>query len=329
MLLCQDRSTRLKYHKNYVLNMVETENTLIGSLQKMDLNYEEAQIYFNLLKYGQSGTIVRKLREDLPFIERTTLYSILRRLIEKSCVKEGSSSKKSQKLKTFIATDPADYFNKIFSKKKQEFEELQEIKMNVLDNLQKIYNRGLELSYEDLDPYILPYFQSLIENGWIIKTQKINKGINILGGEMYYEYQTQPPNNLEKKIETVGLIISIYDSNIENDDITLKFVTKQIKKNIKGLHQADFNKFDISDGQEELFGKIFPSIIIKAREKKSNNYLEFGKMAILPIKNKVFFIWEEIIHDKDEYNKVEQKNCLNEIVRPIFEVEGISLKENS
>ena len=309
--------------------MVETENALIDSLQKMDLNYEEAQIYLSLLKYGEAGTIVRKLREDLPFIERTTIYSILRRLIEKGCVKEASSSNISQKLKTFSATDPDKYFDKIFSKKKKEFEELQEIKVSILNNLQKIYYRGLELSHKDLDPFILPYFQALLDIGWKIKTQKINKGINILGGEIYYEYHTQPPNNLEKKIEMVGLIISIYDSDIENDEITLKFIIKQIKKNIKGLHQADFYKFDIVDGQEELFGKTIPSIIMKAREKKSKNDLEFGKMAILPIKNKLFFIWEELIHEKGQYNKIEQKNVLLEIVRPIFEVERISLKDKT
>ena len=44
--------------------MVEVENAIIESLQKLDLNFEEAQIYFNLLKYGKSGTIVRKLIES-------------------------------------------------------------------------------------------------------------------------------------------------------------------------------------------------------------------------------------------------------------------------
>ena len=78
--------------------MVETENLLIDALQKMDLNYEEAQIYFTLLKYGKSGTIVRKLREELSYIERTTIYSILRRLIEKGCVHEEKSSNESKRL---------------------------------------------------------------------------------------------------------------------------------------------------------------------------------------------------------------------------------------
>lgn len=329
MFLCRNGSTRLKYNKNHILNMVEVENAIIESLQKLDLNYEEAQIYFNLLKYGKSGTIVRKLREDLPFIERTTLYSILRRLIEKSCVKEISSSNKSQKLKTFVAKAPADFFNKIFSKKKQEFEELQEIKTNVLNKIQEIYKKGWELSPEDLDPFILPYFQSLIENGWKINSQKINKGLNIFGGEQFYEYHIQPPNNIEKKIDTTGLIISIYDSEIENDEITLKFVLKQIKKSIKQLHEGDFNNMNILIDEIELFGNEFSSLIIKAKDIKSNSLLEFGKTAILPIKNKLFFIWEELIHDQKGYNKVEQENVLKEIVKAILDVEKISIKENS
>ncbi|MFX1452414.1 MAG: helix-turn-helix domain-containing protein [Promethearchaeota archaeon] len=309
--------------------MVEAENALINILQKLDLNYEEAQIYFSLLKYGKSGTIVRKLREDLPFIERTTLYSILRRLIEKGCAKEATSSNKSQKLKTFIATDPKEYFNIIFLKKKQEFEELQEIKTNSLDKIQKIYSRGLELSYEDLDPFILPYFEPLMKKGWKIKTQKISKGINIFGGEEYYEYHVQPPNNIAKKINTVGLIISIYDSEVERDDITLKFVIKQIKKSIKQLHKGDFNNISVLDDEIELFGNAYSSIIIKARERNSKTYLEFGKTAILAIKHKLIFIWEELMHDQKESNKIEQENTLKEIAKVILEVEKISTKENS
>ena len=294
----------------------------------MDLNYEEAQIYFNLLKYGQTGSIVRKLREDLPFIERTTLYSILKRLNEKSCVKERNSSNESKKLKTFIATDPVEYFNKIFSKKKQEFEELQEIKTNILENLQRIYTRGLELSSEELDPFIRPYFQPLIEKGWKIKTQKVTKGINILGGDMYFEYHIQPYKSFEKKIETVGLIVLKFDSNIENDDITLKFIFKQIKKSIKQLHKGDFENIEVLNDEIELFGNQFSSLIIKARDQKTKVNLKFGKTAVLPLKNKLFFIWEELIHDQNGYNEIEQESVLKEFVKVILQVEGISIKES-
>jgi len=212
MLLCQNRSTKLKYYKNNNLIMVETENLLIDALQRMNLNYEEAQIYFTLLKYGKSGTIVRKLREELHYIERTTIYSILRRLIEKGCVNEEKSSKNSKRLKNFLATDPTEYFNTVFTNKKQEFEELKEIKNTILKNLQNLYIQGLKLTDDDLDPFILPYFQSLLNKGWKVLTQKINKGINILGSEIFYEYHISHPNYLEKKIAIVGIIISLYDS---------------------------------------------------------------------------------------------------------------------
>ena len=308
--------------------MVETENLLIDALQKMDLNYEEAQIYFTLLKYGKSGTIVRKLREELSYIERTTIYSILRRLIEKGCVHEEKSSDDSKRLKTFIATDPTEYFNSVFSKKKHEFKELHKIKNKLLRNLQNLYIQGLELTNDDLDPFILPYFQSLLNKGWKVLTQKINKGINILGSEIFYEYHISHPKNLEKKIEMLGIMISLYDSNIENDEIAVKFLTNQVKKIIKELHQADFNNIDMKDGEIELFGKKFLSLVIKAKEKKSQRYIEFGTTAIMPIKNKIFFIWEELIHNKDEINKVELENVFKEIVKPIFEVEGISIQKN-
>lgn len=98
-------------------SMATKENEFISSLQKMDplKAPEEAQIYFTLLKYGKKGTVVRKLREELPDIERTTIYSILKRLIEKNCVK----SDESKKLKTFIAVNPTKFFKTIYLKKKR------------------------------------------------------------------------------------------------------------------------------------------------------------------------------------------------------------------
>jgi predicted transcriptional regulator len=304
--------------------MGERKNSLIDSLQKMDLNYEEAQIYYTLLKYGKKGTIIRKLREELPIIERTTLYSILKRLIEKGCIKEGSSSVNYKKLKNFIASEPTEYFNKFFLKKKQEFEELQDIKTKTLKGLQNLYEKGLEITDEELDPFIIPYIHSLLNKGWIIQTQKINKGINMFGSNLYYEYHILPPKELEKKITRLGIIISLYNTEEENDEITLKFVLKQFKKIITEFHQGDFNNFNILESKIELLGKKFPSLLIKATEKKSNIYLEFGTTLIISIKNKIFFIWEELIHDKDTLNKLEQQWLLEGITKSIFEVEEVT-----
>ncbi|MFW9899047.1 MAG: helix-turn-helix domain-containing protein [Candidatus Thorarchaeota archaeon] len=308
--------------KDHILSMVELEKSLIDSLQKMDLNYEEAQIYYNLLKHGKKGTIVRKLREELPFIERTTLYSILKRLIEKKCVKEGPQSGDSKKLKIFTATDPTEYFNRIFMRKKKEFEYLKEIKVKIIENLQNMYISGLNLSYDDLDPFIQPYFESLLKKGWIVKTQRKNQGINIFGGELYYEYHLHHPK-LSNKIRMIGFLISIYDSDIEKDNMTIKFLTEQLKKIIKELHKTDFKRIDITDGEIELFGRTYPSIIIKAEEKASKNYVDFGDTAILPIKNKIFFIWEELIHENVEHDKAELHSILIEMVEQIFIVEAV------
>jgi len=322
MLLCRNKSTKLKYVKNHILSMVDLEKSLIDSLQKMDLNYEEAQIYYTLLKYGKKGTIVRKLREELPFIERTTLYSIMKRLIEKKCVKEGTPPEDSKKLKIFIATDPTEYFNRIFNRRKKEFEDLKDIKVKITENLQNLYISGLNLLFDDLDPFIQPYFKSLLEKGWKVKTQRKEKGINIFGGDLYYEYHIHH-QKLSNKISMVGFLISIYDSNIENDKMTIKFLTSQLKKIIKELHKTDFKRIDITDGEIELFGKTYPSINIKAEEKQSKIYVDFGETAILPINNKIFFIWEELQHENVEFDKAELHNILIEMVEQVFRVEGM------
>ena len=327
MLLCLNRSTRLKYFENNSFIMASKENAFINSLQKMALNYEEALIYFNLIKHGQTGTIVRKLNEVLFSIERTTIYSILRRLIEKGCVKEGYPSEDHKKIKTFIAIEPIKYFNKIFLKKKRDLEELQEIRLKILNNLQDIYKRGLKVSYDDLDPFIKPYFKPLLKKGWKVKTQKITKGINLFGGDFYYEYQLQVPKKLYKNIDILGFSVSIFDSDIQNDDITLKFFINQLKKIIEEIHQADFNNINISDGKVEFYGKTFPSMIITAKGKKSQSYVKFGNTAIFPINDKIFFIWEELRHDDLEIDEEELHNLLTEVAEHIFRVERISFEE--
>ncbi|MFX1257811.1 MAG: hypothetical protein ACFFAN_08130 [Promethearchaeota archaeon] len=301
-------------------------NEFIDSLQKMELNYKEALIYFKLIKYGQSGTIVRKLNEELHFIDRTTIYSILRRLIEKACVIEGPPSDDFRRATTFIAIEPAEYFNKIFLKKKQELVELREMKQSTLILLQNIYESGLEISSNDLDAFILPYFQPLLKKEWKVKSQKVEQGLNLFGGNLYYEYQLQVPRKLYKNVNLLGFLVSIFDSDVENNKITLKFFIHQLKKIIKQMHQADFNEINISDGEVEYFTKLFPTIIIKAKDKRSKAYLEFGRTVILPIKNKIFFIWEELRHENVEPNKTEIHNVLKIIVKQIFKIEGISIE---
>ena len=306
--------------------MVELEESLIDALQRMDLDSNEAQIYYTLIKYGKRGTIVRKLREELPFIERTTLYSILKRLIEKECVKENLLDEEGKNLKTFIATDPKEYFNKIFIKKKKELDYLKDVRVKVIETLQNVYVSGLNLTYDDLDPFIQPYFESLLKNGWIVKTQRKEEGINILGVKGYYEYHLQHPN-LSNKIQMIGFVVSIYNNKVEDDELTITFLIKQLKKIINEMHKADFKKIEMIDGEVEMFGKIFPSIIIRAEEKQSNNYVDFGNTAILPIKNKVFFIWEELNHENPEFDKEELHNLLEEIVELVLRAEGISFRK--
>ncbi|GAH36275.1 unnamed protein product [marine sediment metagenome] len=282
MLLCLNNSTKLKYFENNSFIMASKENAFINSLQKMALNYEEALIYFNLIKHGQTGTIVRKLNEVLFSIERTTIYSILRRLIEKGCVKEGYPSEDHKKIKTFIAIEPIKYFNKIFLKKKRDLEELQEIRLKILNNLQDIYKRGLEVSYDDLDPFIKPYFKPLLKKGWKVKTQKITKGINLLGGDFYYEYQLQVPKKLYKNINILGFSVSIFDSDIQNDDITLKFFINQLKKIIEEilstLNICSATSVNILCNSSSLISKS--SCLSSSQIKKILSFI--GKIAVFP-----------------------------------------------
>ena len=69
---------------------VDKEEKFVRALEKSGLNYNEALVYFSLIKLGQKGATVYELDHHFtPFLKRTTIYSILHKLIELGCVREG------------------------------------------------------------------------------------------------------------------------------------------------------------------------------------------------------------------------------------------------
>ena len=104
--------------------MITEEKTqeFLKAIQKTGLNYDESRIYYTLIQHGKNGTYVKDLNEHLD-IERTTIYSILKRLIVKGCVLESDRSNAPKKARMFIAFEPTKFFNKILIKKKKELEE--------------------------------------------------------------------------------------------------------------------------------------------------------------------------------------------------------------
>jgi len=297
-----------------------SENIFIKNLQKLDLDEDEAMIYFTLLKKGKSGTIARKLNEDIFSIDRTRIYSILKKLIEKGCVKKGPSSKDARKPKKFIAIEPKQYFELIMDKTQSKLDELDEFKETILINLNNIFENANEISRDNLEPFIIPYFTQLIKQGWKVVDQNIKKGLNLLGGEIMYEYHLTPPLEYQNFLKLMGLIACVYDTKVDLEPGVIKFVVGQIKNIIKDTHSPDFDKLTITEMTSNLEGIEVFSLNIIGQEKKFKKTIKFGETLIIPINNKIFFIWEEINHETGTIQREELGKALNEFSRPFIEV---------
>ncbi len=299
----------------------KSENIFVENLQKLDLDQDEALVYFTLLKKGKSGTIARKLNEELFSIERTRIYSILRKLIEKGCVKKGPPSEDARKPKKFIAVEPRHYFKLIMEKIQSKLDELEEFKETILEELSTIFEKAKEIHENNLEPFIVPYFRQLIKHGWKVIDQKIIKGLNPFGGESTYEYRFMPPIEYQNFLKLMGLIACVYDTKVDLEPGVIKFVIKQIKNVLKETHAPDFDKMMITEKGSILEGVEVFSLKIVVQEKKSKKTIEFGKTLIIPINNKIFFIWEEINHEMETIQQEELIKVLNEFSRPFIEIE--------
>ncbi len=297
-----------------------TEKDLIKVLQKTGLNHSEALIYFSLLKTGSKGAMVRDLVR-LISIDRTTIYSILRKLIKLGHVKEGGQSTTSKKASIFIAEEPEAYFSNLILAKQNELNKYMEYSEKYSKRFQKIFQDGFEYSYDQLDSFIQPYFKPLLKKGWKIKSYHIEK-FPFLDYTVYH-CLVQCPN--AKYVNMNGYRLFTFDYNIEDDKNALNFFIDKFKKRLLNdlLYLTNLTDFLVEDSKIKIFGNLYPSFIIRIniKELKDSNifYTYFrepkdkinateimGISIILPIENKLFYLLAE------------SQEILKEMVEPIL-----------
>lgn len=315
------------------------ERELIEVFQNSGLNYKEALIYFTLMKSGQKGCMVRDLIHRLS-IERTTIYSILRKLIKYGYIKKGGKSETIKKATIFIAIEPELYFSNLILKKESEINELKNIKQKYFRLFQSIYQNEVEYSYDELDSFIQPYFKPLLEKGWKVRSYYVKKKVPILNYTVY-DCSLQSPK--VKYIKVSAFHVFIFDYNIEKDENTLKYFINRLKRHFREeiLYHTDLKKFLVEEDEIKIFGSIYPSFNLKInieeiknsrffstyfedivdfnndKHKKSNNFRIEIISVLFPIKNKLFFLFSE------------SRETLKEMVEPILKIEKKFIKNKS
>ncbi len=319
----------LTYYKyRYKMSLKTKENNLLKILQKTGLNYNEALVYFALLKTGPKGSIVKELTHALP-IQRTNIYSILHKLIKVGCVKESGFAEKSKNATIYIATDPLTYLKQLINIKQKEFENIKRIQETYSEVLQSIFLEGLEYPYDDIASILKPYLRPLIENGWKIKSY-IERNETLI---FYYKvYDCMLFTKKAKILKDCSFHMFLFEYSIEDDENALIFFSQGLKRKTKEMKSYffDIKEFELIDDSVELFGKSFPIFNMKVKVKdiknsnyflknshtfkeietlSSNGFYEIGKAVILPIKNKIFYLWAE------------SDIILKELIEPIIKLE--------
>ena len=310
------------------------EEKILNALQEIGFNHEESLIYRTLVKYGPRGATVRNLMGELQ-IKRTTIYTILQRLIEKEIIFEKQSSETTKMAKLFVCLQPTQFFDQVFTNKKKELQKIEDKKSIFTITLQDEYYSRKNIPQENLDPFIIPYFKQLFEKKWVVLSQNVEKsfGCNI------YEYHINIPK-VSRFIPHRGFNIYVFDEVLiknltlkdkqdlkifffpddglflqellEDDDLNymIYFFFKRMEKKI--LENEKFGKFTryknpkIHQREIILFEKPYTSLYFE-------NF-EYIRSVLFPYNNKLYFLWAE---------KIE---LLKEMFKCVLGVENIPFK---
>ena len=307
--------------------IVIKEHEIIELLENIGLTRNQARVYFALIKAGNKGNIVRELDHALD-IKRTNIYPILNDLIELGCVRESGQAEKSKNATIFTAIDPAEFIDHIIQRKHAEIDQLLEIKKIHSIYLQNIFKKGIEVKLDEIDSSLRPYFISLIDSGWRIESYVERKELALFNYQVY-DCLLHAPN--AHYLKDCSFHLFVFDYNIEGDKNALEFFTQGLKRKTKEMKSYfyDVKQIQLIDDKLLMFDKemrcfkmmvkikdledseYFPKILqISKKNLRKNHYYEIGKAIILPIKEKIFYLWAE----SDE--------ILKEMVIPIFMIEG-------
>lgn len=315
------------YTNNIINILVIKEQEIIDLLEDIGLTHSQALIYFSLLKAGTKGTIVRELDHALD-INRTNIYPILNELIKLGYVKEGGQAIKSKNAKIFIAIDPGKVLDQLIERKNSEIKKLLEIKKTHSNSLQTIFKKGVEISLDEIDANLIPYFQPLLNSGWTLQSYIERKEVTMFNYQVYDCILNAPHANI---LKDCSFHLFVFDYNIEKDKDALRFFTQGLKRKTKEMKSYfyDIKQFQLIDDTMSLFdkqvhcfemqikikdlekSKYFAKILKQFKdEERKNQYYKIGKAIILPLKEKIFYLWAE--SDK----------IIKEMVAPIFMTEG-------
>jgi len=264
----------------------------IGGLQKIGLTREEALIYITLIQHGKKGTYIKDLTDHLP-IKRTTIYSILNRLHDRGYVRENLEYEGPKGAKMYAAISPELYMSRIINKKKSELEMLEKIELDVIDKLETMYLESIEFSISEIDDFLKPYLNPLYEKGWKVIEHIVEKS------QITHEFEAYDTTLLvsnAKFVKDAGFMVFRYNRDVEYDENTLNYMfdmlSRKGKEEVlnKGIGVVDIK---LIESEIEIKGKKFKGHLPKFKFEHNDEYIQITETVMIPIKDKIFFMWAE------------------------------------
>jgi DNA-binding MarR family transcriptional regulator len=306
-----DRCFKYSNRNGFYMSETRKEN-FIRALQKARLAYDEAMLYFALIQYGHRGAYASELGNDLN-LPRTTVHSKMTRMVAKGYAWVKQDPLAPWSAKRFVATGPTELFKNALQEMMQERTHLENMQEQVGERLEQIFSKSIVYGPDDLDSFLQPYLLPLLEKGWKLVEQDVEKTQSIFAFEIY-DCTLLPPNT--QFIKDCGFIALQFDHSIEEDQITLTFVNDLLKRHGreeilgKGIGAKDVK---ISSSEIELFGKTFPSLKMEFLLDSHKGYQELTCSVVLPIHSRMFYLWAE------------SRPIVQEMVEAVFRAEKIPL----
>ena len=284
---------------------IGNEEEYIQILQKIGLNHSDATLYFALLKEGPKGSTVYELVNHFEGnLKRTTIYSILRKLIIMGCVMEGKTKDNERKATVFVAIQPRIFFKKLITEKEKEVENLKKIEDTHVEYLDLLYQKGGEYSLKDIDEILHPYLKPLVKKGWKITSFSQTKGMPMFEYEVY-DIMFKPKRF--RYINEVSFHAFIFDYDIEHDENGLAFFIRGLKKKTNEIiqHFSQLKEYSLEDTNLTFFNKNYSGfhLLVKVEELKRSKYYE-------KIPDQVRTYWEE--EEDVEHIKIKSSGKITE-----------------
>ena len=170
---------------------------------------------------------------------------------------------------------------------------LEKIKIDVFDKLETIYLESIEFSFKEVDNFLKPYMKSLYDKGWKVIEHLVEKS------QITYDFEAYDITLLvpeAKFVKDAGFMVFKYNRDVDNDTNTLNYMfdilSRKGKEEVlnKGIGVVDVK---LIENEIDINGKKFKGHLPEFKFEHSNEYIQLTETVMIPIKNKIFFLWAE------------------------------------